>query len=1122
MMRPSEIGNRIRRWTPLVLAGIWIASASQGFAANGKIAGQVLDNKSKEPLIQATVQVVGTTLGAVTDIDGRFQILAVPVGEHSVRASIMGYQPVVVTGILVKPDQTENVSFDLDESAVELEAVIVRAEIDLIQMDQATTKRDVSAEKIKTLPVTNVGDIIAMTPGVTVRNDRFHIRGGRSSEVLYNVDGVSMSDPLGGRGPTQALNLSGTEIENVSIIKGAWSPEYGGTSGIISVSTKDGGSDTKGHVQYFTDDFGTKNLNTYSRNFQRFEFNLGGPEPLFTKLVLPALGLGGPSDKLTYFTSLNFERSDTYTPINRFTTDATRADFREFKFLAWVLRDRQTNFGDALFKMSYRLSPDIRLTGQYKQTYERNMLWRWSYRYVPNNIPWEEDKSEFYSLRWTHNLSKTTYYEVQLSRQQRTFWQKPGNPNVAGGTLNPDDFLFDHQSDTYEDRNGNGAWDPPETWTDVYPDGEYTFGDVWIDRDGDGNYVPGIDTLIFDFNGNGVVDFNVGESFVDRNGNGRYDEGDALTRDGNGNGTYDPGNEEDLFDIEGSPNDIPEPYLDGDVSLGEPFTDVNRNGVYDDSLSGLPFGEPFVDLSHDSKYQGPNDDWVVGVPFRDLNGNGDFDRGSSTPSGAWSSDDASYDFGEPFNDLNGDGIRNAADGFYDRGWDGSVVWHYRRPRDTRMKVDLVSQMRREHEVKIGGEYAAYDLTFEELQQPYVDLTGKDLENSLGQPYPGRGTIRDFYNQTPKTGALYIVDKMEYGQMIAHVGFRYEYFIQANDASAAEEAAIGEDIPYADYRDRFAPRIAFAYPISDKAKVFFNYGHFYQLPPLFQMYARSTFTNSASGVIGNLNLEFVKTIKYEFGVQYMLSPEYLLSVQGFYSDDFGRVAASEIRGYGGLDARNFYENSEYSRARGIEFELEKKYGNYVSGSFTYDLSWAFGKSSAEALDYFANFYAGSNDRFVIQEFPLDWDERHSLTLILDIRVPANDHPKLFGRTIPSDWGLNIFWQYGSGFPYTPSTSHPGVEIVGQLEPDKNSRRYPAHNNIDVRFNKNFAIGPMHYAFEVWVYNVLDERNIREVYTGTGRPESGVNQSRVIYPSDGQTDPRLWEAGRQIRIGLGMDF
>jgi hypothetical protein len=96
----------------------------------------------------------------------------------------------------------------------------------------------------------------------------------------------------------------------------------------------------------------------------------------------------------------------------------------------------------------------------------------------------------------------------------------------------------------------------------------------------------------------------------------------------------------------------------------------------------------------------------------------------------------------------------------------------------------------------------------------VDLTGKDLENSLGQPYPGRGTIRDFYNQTPKTGALYIVDKMEYGQMIAHVGFRYEYFIQANDASAAEEAAIGEDIPYADYRDRFAPRIAFAYPISD--------------------------------------------------------------------------------------------------------------------------------------------------------------------------------------------------------------------------------------------------------------------------------------------------------------------
>jgi outer membrane receptor protein involved in Fe transport len=371
--------------------------------------------------------------------------------------------------------------------------------------------------------------------------------------------------------------------------------------------------------------------------------------------------------------------------------------------------------------------------------------------------------------------------------------------------------------------------------------------------------------------------------------------------------------------------------------------------------------------------------------------------------------------------------------------------------------------------------------------------------------------------------------MEYGQMIAQVGFRYEYFVQADqpesfaslDSNGVDTSATNQSVE--DYRDRFAPRIAFSYPISDKAKVFFNYGHFYQLPPLNQMYRRSTFASSVTGTVGNVNLEFVKTIKYEFGVQYLLSPEYLLSVQGFYTDDFGRVSESESRETG-QNERSFFENSDYSRARGVEIEIDKKYGNYISGSLTYDFSFAFGKSSAEAAGYFDNFYANIGGSFRIQEFPLDWDERHAVTMILDIRVPADDHPVLFGVTLPDKWGLNFFWEYGSGFPYTPSSNHPGVaqELVGNVTPETNSRRLPSHNNIDMRFNKDFKIGPMDYTFELWVNNLFGAKEILQVDSRTGIPESGENFSKVIYAQDGETNPRLWGAGRQIRIGLGMNF
>jgi outer membrane receptor protein involved in Fe transport len=1101
-----------------------LVSAPAWAGVTGKISGLILDKKTKEPLIGVSIRVQNTTMGALTDVDGKFSILSVPAGEHEVLVSMVGYQDILTSNVLVKPDQTTSLNVELEESLIELPAIQVIRERDKIEMDEASTKRNVSADKIKSLPVTNVADILKTQVGVKIRNDQFHIRGGRSEELLYTVDGVSMKDPLGGRGPTESLNLSGTEIENVSIIKGGWSAEYGeATSGIINVATKEGDRvKTSGHLEYFTDNLGTEALNKYSFNYNRLEFTLGGPEPLFSKRLLPALGLGGPSSKLTYFLNADFDRTDTYHPINDYTTPSTRMQFRDFKFLGMVLRDRQENYGNLGVKLTYRLNPNIRVTGIFKRAHERRLDWDWSYRYVPNNMPWIEDRNDRYSVTWTHNVTPTTFYTVIVSRFERRYEQLPGDPTTPGGTLNPDQFLITtRDGDHYVDVNNNGVYDAPETYVDSYPDGMYNDGDVFNDVDGDGVFVDTIDQLVFDFNGNNKYDASGGEQFVDRNGNNRWDAGDNLEQDGNRNGQYDPERERDVFGP--TANDVPEPFVDGDRSLGEPFVDVNKNGVWDADytweLGGK--GEPFTDLSGDSKYQGPEDAWVPGVPFEDLNGNGEFDQGTVFPSGTYSTIDNDYDLGEPFVDLNGNGKRDPADGFYDRGWDEDAIWHKRDVRTTSVDFDLTSQVRREHEVKFGIKYSAHDLSFAELQKPYIIYDGVP-DNG---PFQGRGELRDFYSQTPKAGAFYIRDKMEYGQMIGNVGFRYDYFVQSDNADVDSVANYGTGynprVSLSNYRDKFAPRIAFSYPISDKAKVFFNYGHFYQLPQLSYMYRRSTQTNSETGIAGNVNLDFQKTIQYEFGIQYLLSPEYVLSIQGFYKDDFGRISPSDIAGLASQATLNFYENRDYARSRGLEFELEKKYGNYVSGTATYDFSYAFGKASASSLDFFENFY-DRTQAVTVQEFPLDWDERHAVTLILDIRVPPDDHPKLFGLTLPDNFGLNVFWEYGSGYPYTPGARHPGVELLTGGVVLDNSKRFPPTSNVDMRFNKNFRVGAMDYTLDVWVENVFDTRNVNRVGSQTGRAETTLNLGGIPYLGDNPPDPDNWLEGRQIRVGLGVNF
>jgi len=522
-----------RRFSILGLASLFlitsfIALSGSAYAQTGKISGTIINKKTKEPLIGAAVAVEGTSMGALTDLDGKFTILAVPPGEWSIKAQLVGFTPVIMSNIQVTPDQTAAVSVELEESTIELDAIEVVRERELIQMDEATTKRDVSAEKIKSLPVTNVADILKTQVGITQRQDRFYIRGGRAEEVLYTVDGVSMKDPLGGRGPTESLNLSGTEIENVSVIKGGWSAEYGeATSGIINVSTKTGSQRTQGHVEYFTDNLGTSALNSYSFNYNRLEFTLGGPEPLFSKLVLPSLSLGGPSEKLTYFVNADFDRTDTYTPINNFTTPTTRADFRYTKFLGIKVSDRQENSGNLGLKLTYRLSPDIRLTGIMKRSYERRMSWSWAYRYTANTLPWVEDLNDRFSLTWVHNLSPSTFYQIIVSRFRRNYQIKPGDPAPPGGTLEPDQFLFANEADHYIDQNSNGLYDPPEEFLDVFPNGirdDREFEDL----DGDSVYTPGIDLAYYDFNGDGKYDLDQGEVFVDVNDNGVWDSGDPL------------------------------------------------------------------------------------------------------------------------------------------------------------------------------------------------------------------------------------------------------------------------------------------------------------------------------------------------------------------------------------------------------------------------------------------------------------------------------------------------------------------------------------------------------------------------------------------------------------------
>ena len=102
---------------------------------------------------------------------------------------------------------------------------------------------------------------------------------------------------------------------------------------------------------------------------------------------------------------------------------------------------------------------------------------------------------------------------------------------------------------------------------------------------------------------------------------------------------YFPLNEGDewIWEVAVLKDSIPEPYVDGDVNLGEPFVDMNGNEVYDE---GIDYFDVTMDLNENGKYDGPDDLWTPGVPYWDRNNNGEY----NPPNGQ-------YDEGELFSDL---------------------------------------------------------------------------------------------------------------------------------------------------------------------------------------------------------------------------------------------------------------------------------------------------------------------------------------------------------------------------------------------------------------------------------------------------------------------------------------
>jgi outer membrane receptor protein involved in Fe transport len=911
-----------QRFIVPILLLIVIAAPAVWSGTTGKVAGIITDKASGEPLPAANVVIVGTMLGAATDMNGEFTILEVTPGNYSVQVSYVGYGTVTVSDVRVYIDQTARVDVVLETQAYEASATVVWAERTKIRKDVATSVIAIDNKEIEALPINNVVSAIGLQAGIRGGwqaslgyatqpdfisnykrgnisvNDGPSIRGGGAESVLFMVDGFTMRDPRNNE-PMTKIALS--SVKEISVERGGFNAEYGQVrSGIVNVVSQEG------------------NKQGYSGSMQ---FRLSPPAAKYWR----GKGILDVQDPYSYALRPFFDPAVCWTGTANGAWDKYTLDqYPEFKGWNKISQELCTDN-----------DPNNDLTPVGAQ---RVFMYETRKKQINDQPDWDIDAGFGGPLPFiSKSLGNLRFFTSFRSTR--------------------DVLIFPLTRPDYRDFTWSG-----QLISDITPTIKLR--------------VSGIIGKQYTIRHNwDVTNYNqVGGYFYPHYPNEIAGVASGIATSADLPGLFSNFNF-CLADI-------------GQKSIAAKLTHTfSPKTFYEVSLEYLRrdyFTRPTALRDTSLKYE------IIPGYITDSN-----------PFGYW-----------PFG-TNGVLL-------------SGTMMHVSKARDNTVvssatfKADFTSQINFQNLMKVGIEFNYFDLDFD-----YGTVTS----GGIGGPTPVSWVNMEV---KPLQGAIYIQDKLETKGFTLNAGLRLDYnnanfdwwnVDPYNAAFFSNEYSrtimFAKTNAKADWQ--LSPRLGIAHPITENSKLFFNYGHFKQVPQYESLFRVERSTQGQMVSYGNPNLVMAKTTSYELGYDHVLFETFMLQLAAFYNDitDQQDMTLYDATTFGFSYTQSTANN--YQDIRGFEVTLRKTRGRWWSGfaNYTYQVS--------------TSGHFGSSRKYNDPGLQKKWNEA-TVNLYQDRPIPqpyarANLNlytPDDFG---PKVWGHNIFggflanavvdWQGGYWTTWNPS-------------------------------------------------------------------------------------------------------
>jgi hypothetical protein len=424
--------------------------------------------------------------------------------------------------------------------------------------------------------------------------------------------------------------------------------------------------------------------------------------------------------------------------------------------------------------------------------------------------------------------------------------------------------------------------------------------------------------------------------------------------------------------------------------------------------------------------------------------------------------------------------------FYTDSPRGEVAWN--RFREGRARLDAYFGRGRDTDIRVGGEYVAQHVeTFTRLEA--------FLPVAAGAPPARRSAFAPF----SAAGYGELVHRWE--DLTLTFGIRADAF----DARGAGQAALGAT------KFTLSPRLAVSTTLP-RATVVASFGRFAQAPD-FQYLVDAAFDDTLrTGRFrrGNPQLGFETATQYELRTRLRTSRHVALLIGAYVKRIDGLVASVPV----GFDPDSaIFGNADYGTVRGIDATLEREAFDGVGLRVSYVLQDARA-TATNAEDFFRRLRidpVGDTLIPAVVDFPLDYDQRHSVIAVAQGEAPAGAPALLRGL------GGGVVVRWGSGLPFS-QTNATGDTIIGL----PNSLRLPSEFQLDARLGKRFSLGRFAFRAYVDVRNLTSRRNVVAVRRDNGVPQATDQQiaaaAQQAYAAHPEAIP--YESPR-YRAGADLD-